>query len=71
LDLVKLYYMILYGKDWTHKWIDHKNIDHWEEFEKEMRPGETFKDYRQRMDEVGRKVNELRNYVKRPNGSKK
>lgn len=53
-----------YGHQWIHKWIDKKNIDFFEELEQPMKPGESFKDYRIRLDDVARKVKKLRDETK-------
>lgn len=60
MDLFKLSLIMKYGHQWIHKWVDKKNIDFFEEMEQPMKPGESYKDYRIRLDDVSRKVKELR-----------
>jgi hypothetical protein len=60
MDLEILYCIHRFPDNWLDKWLDLKNLRTWGDFEQKQQPGESFKEYRMRMDEVSRKYYEFK-----------
>jgi hypothetical protein len=60
MNLDKLYCITKFDGGWLRKFQDLSNINVFEELEQKMVPGESYKDFRQRLDSISRKCYSLR-----------